>query len=589
MGSPSQLGSLASHTRAPGSTTWTKLPPALKRGIVILSIFSLACGLFQLAVPLYSMQIYDRVLASGSRSTLVAISLIVGILILSGALLDAVRATMLVRIANALELHWRPLVLRGAADGHGPATAMASCRDLETLKACLTGSGFSAALDIPWSFLPVMAIFALSPLLGWITVAGAGLIVLSALVGEMLSAHLVQASRSHLREAQQLFDAAAASWGLVRALGAESRLRRRVAGLRDRATTCGTRALDRAAWAAAAARGLRSLLQMTILMSAAYLVLAQQMPIGIIVASSLLVTRALAPLERVAGSYRQLRAAWQALSLLMAAEMAGKPTSSAISLPPLSGDLELKGVVARHARSGGPGLRDITFRLQPGQVATVLGPSGSGKSTLARLVAGAIQPASGTVRLDGASLATWDPEQLGRQIGFLDQAPDLFAGSSGLTIAEIIARFDDPDDAQVIAAARQVGAHKAILRLPQGYRTPGGSGLSAGERQLVALARAFYGAPRLLVLDEPTAFLDNTGEQHVIAAIADAKKRGCTILLVSRLAIMMQMSDFIIYLGHGRLKRFQPRADVEAEFGLRLIAKRNAPAQPAVEPERTSR
>jgi PrtD family type I secretion system ABC transporter len=541
--------------------------------MVFVVVFSAGSNLLQLALPLYSMQVFDRVLTSGSEATLVALSLIVGVLVVAGTLLDALRARLLGRLANVLELHWRDSLVRATLcpDRSRSSGRAASLHDLDTVKACVTGPGMAVLADLPWSLLFTSVIFALSPLLGWLTVAAGLLLLAVAVIGEALSGRWSCDAQAQVRAAQRCLDVSLWGQDAVVSMGAEGAVRRRVAQLRDAAAGSGSRALDRSSCCAAAARGLRSLLQMAILMTAAWLVLSQQIPAGVIVAASMLFVRALAPVERVAGTYRHLRAAWDSLFLLLQSSAAGVDRGRALSLPPLAGHVEVKGLTGRRSPTAAVSLQNVSFGLRAGEVVALLGASGSGKSTLGRLLVGAARPTAGTVRLDGAAVGDWDPEQLGRQVGYVSQEPQLLEG----TVAEVIARFGPIDDGKVVAAAQRVGAHDLILRLPHGYRTTvggAGGGLSVGERQRIALARAFYGEPTFLVLDEPTAHLDNNGEEKVLAAIAEAKSGGATVVIVSRLLRLRQMADHVLMLENGRMKFFRPQQELEKHLRPRLVA-----------------
>jgi len=573
---PAAKKAAAMAEAAGGRRAWSTVPRRVRHGIAFVVVFSLGSNLLQLALPLYSMQVYDRVLASGSAATLVALSLIVGVLVVSGALLDALRAQLLVRLANILELHWREPLVRAAFRADRSSDAAASLHDLETVKSCVAGPGGAALADLPWSSLFVLAIFALSVPLGLLTVVAALLLLAVAVAGEALSGRWSRESQSQTRDAQRCLDVSLAGQDAVLSMGAEGAVRRRVTLLRDRAAGSGSRALDRSAWCAAATRGLRSLLQMAILMTAASLVLAEQIPAGVIVASSMLFARALGPIERVAGTYRQLRAARDAFRLLLRSATAETDRGRALSLPPLAGRVEVKGLAGRRSPTAATALQGVSFTLRAGEAVVLLGASGSGKSTLGRLLVGATRPSGGTVRLDGAAVADWDPEQLGRQVGYVSQEPHLLEG----TVAEVIARFGPVVDDEVVAAAQRVGAHELILRLPQGYRTiVGRAGYhpSVGERQYIALARAFYGDPKFLVLDEPMAHLDDSGEKKVLEAILAAKKRGATVVAVSRLFSLIHAADHLLMLESGRMKFFRPRAELEKHLGPRLVATRGAP------------
>jgi PrtD family type I secretion system ABC transporter len=556
-----------------------KTPRRVRRGLLLVAAFSLVSNVLQLALPLYSMQVFDRVLASGSNPTLLALTAIALVFVAAGVLLDALRAQMLVRLGNALELHWREPILKAAfhpARCRSASLGPGSLRDLETVRACVTGPGMAALLDFPWTSFFVLAVFALAPLLGCVTVAAMGLSLVAAAVGETLSGRWGQEGQAGMGEAQRVLEANLADRDAVLSMGGEARVRRRIAALRDRALASGSRSLERLAWSTAAARGFRNVFQVAVLMAAASLVLSERLPAGAIVASSMLFARALGPVERVAAAYRQLRAARDALLRLVTFEDGAADGDKALSLPVLAGRVEVANLTAKRSSAAATALADISFDLRAGEVMAVVGASGAGKSTLARSIVGVTESTGGTVRLDGAAVADWDPEQLGQQVGYLPQEPQLLEG----TVAEVIARFGPVDDAKVVMAAQRVGAHEFFLRLPQGYRTAVGRfdhALSAGERQRVALARAFYGDPTLLVLDEPTANLDDQGEKGLWNAVLSAKERGATVIVVSRLISLLKMADHLLMLEKGRVKFLKPHAQVEKHLVPRLVAADGGP------------
>lgn len=529
--------------------------------------------MLQLALPLYSMQVFDRVLASGSGATLVALSIIAATLVVSGTLLDGLRAQMLVRLANTLERHWQESLLRAAFRPDRPHPAgLGPFRDLETVKNCVAGPGMAALLDLPWSSFFVLAVFLLAPSLGWLNVLAMGLLLALAVLGEFLSARWSREGQAQMTEAQRLLETSLAARDAVLSMGFGESIRQRIAVLRDRAGSSQSRSLDRAAWSAAAARGLRNLLQLAIVAAAASLVLSEEIPAGVIVAASMLFARALAPIERITSAYRQLRAAREAfLRLATPEEGARTMRGRVLSLPRLTGKINVAGLTGGRSPRAAVKLANISFGLAAGEIMAVVGPSGAGKSTLVQTLVGITTPTSGTVRLDDAAVADWDPEQLGRQVGYLPQESHPLDG----TVAEVIARFGPIDDAKVVAAAQRVGAHEIFLRLPQGYQTVVSrldQGMSAGERQRVALAQAFYDDPMLLVLDEPTTTLDSEGEKAVLRAILSARQRGATVVVVSRSKDLLNIADHLLMLEKGRMTFFKDRAQLDEHVRLNLIA-----------------
>lgn len=553
---------------------WSDLPGSFRWGALVIALFSLGINLLQLALPLYSMQVYDRVLPSGNVPTLIALSLIVAVLIIASALLEGLRAQMLARLGNALEIHWRDRLVRLAFNPFHPKQGVAGhLRDLDLVRNWIASPGMAALFDLPWSGLFVVTIFILAAPLGWVTLGAIALVIVVALLGEIMARRPLHEGQMRSAAAHMLFDAALIEREVNHALGSTGPVTRRVGEIRNRALASGTRALDRLAWAGAASRGTRSLLQIGILMAAAFLVLSDSIAAGVIVASSMMFTRALVPIDRVSSGFRQSKAALAALIRLGNLMNLEARDARQISLPPLSGRVEVQDVSGRSAARAATGLEKVSFSLQPGETLAVVGASGAGKSTLARILVGALAPSAGTVRLDGNALSDWPIEELGRQIGFLAQDVQFMEGAA----AEIIARSNTPEDAKVIEAARLAGAHEMIQGLPNGYQTViGRYGYlpSSGERQRIGLARAFYGDPALIVLDEPTANLDDKGEKQVLAALQQMRARGATIIVISRLISVLHAADHVLMLDKGRVKMAKPRSELDSYLGPRLAATR---------------
>nr|WP_205755318.1 type I secretion system permease/ATPase [Azotobacter chroococcum] len=538
----------------------------LRRTFYALAVFSGVINLLMLTPAIYMLQVYDRALVSSNVTTLLMLTLLtVGLYVLL-ALLEVVRSSVLIRVGNRLDMMLNQRVFSAAFErnlrraGGNPAQAL---QDLSQVRQFLTGSGLFAFFDAPWTPIYLLVIALIHPLLGIVTLIGSLLLVSLAWLTEV-------STRKPLTEANQ---AALASGSfannslrnaeVIEAMGMLPALRQRWFGNHLRILDLQTLASDRAAWINGLTRFVRITLQSLILGGGAWLAIQGEITPGMMIACSILSGRALAPVEQVIATWKQLlssRAAWKRLSALLQ-EFPARPP--AMSLPRPSGRLSVEGAFACAPGSSLPILRGVTFGLAPGEALGVIGPSASGKSTLARLLAGIWPVQAGKVRLDGADVFQWNKEELGPWLGYLPQDVELFEGS----IAENIARFGPLDGDAVIQAARQAGVHDMILRLPQGYdtqlSTDGGS-LSGGQKQRVALARALYGDPALIVLDEPNSSLDDVGEMALIHALSDLKRRGKTLVLISHRPTVLNIVDKLLVLREGTVHMFGSRDEVLA-------------------------
>jgi ATP-binding cassette subfamily C protein len=523
-------------------------------------VFSLATSLLQFVVPLYMLQIYDRVITSRNEWTLLTLSFVAAFLLIVFASLEALRARILVRIGLLFDHHIAGTVfeavhhgqLREPQAGHGQAL-----RDIDTCREFLTGAGLLALCDAPWFPIFVAAAFVLHPLYGWVALAGSVVIIGLTLLNEL-------ATRRQLREATRANIAAAhnaqsalRNAEVLRAMGMLRAIRGLWQRQHDEQLRHQARASDRAGVLVAATRCARFLLQVAILGAGASLAIHREVSPGSIVAASILVGRALQPIEILVTQWRGFVAARGALRRVRALLAASGDETARMALPPPEGQITLENVTVNAPGGLRPILRDISFTLAAGEILAVIGPSAAGKSTLARAIAGVWPASAGKVRLDGHDITQWHPEALGHHIGYLPQTVDLFAG----TIAANIARFQEVEPDRVIAAAREAGCHDMIQRLPDGYDTrigENGRGLSGGQRQRVGLARALHGAPALVLLDEPNAHLDDEGEQALLEALHGLRRRGATTVIVSHAPGILVAASHILLLRDGVVEQFGP-------------------------------
>ncbi|GLQ79771.1 type I secretion protein [Mesorhizobium huakuii] len=540
------------------------LRPVFMRAIADVGVFSLLINILLLVIPLYLLQVYDRVLPSSSVETLVYLSAIAVLALAFLGLLDAIRAVYTQRVAATLD---RKLGASTFAVSLGAkhAGGLSPLRDLASVCAFIRSRGVAVLFDLPFAPVFLALLYLIHPVLFWVTVAGAALLLLLVLANQLAIGRndALSAERSAL--ASQAEQAFARNAETLRAMGMVENAARVWGRHVAAALTLHDRSSSANAIFSGASRALRMMLQLAILGAGAWLVLKGQMTAGMIFASSLVSSRALQPLDQLIGAWRQIadaRRSWKRLETALAARPA---EARKLILPDPEGAISVQDVffMAPNALPGTePILKRLNFQIGAGQALAIVGPSGAGKSTLARLLAGAVRPTGGAVRIDGADLRTWDENQLGKHVGYLAQEVELFPGS----IAQNVARFDpDADDASIIEAARRAEAHELILAQRDGYQTligPSDRTLSGGERQRIGLARAFYGSPRILVLDEPSTHLDGTGEAALEAVLAAAKAAGVTMVVITHRPSIAGSCDRVMLLRGGTIEAFGPSSEV---------------------------
>lgn len=560
--------------------TEVKLSDALRacRGAFLAVIFfSFFINLLMFVGPLYMLQVYDRVLMSRSESTLVMLSLLALGLLLTYGLLEWIRSRVLVRVSGRFDYIMNERVFGSVfrqgvlVPGGGQAQAL---RDLDMVREFLSGAGILVLSDAPWAPIFVATVFFLHPVLGYVALAGAVAILVLALLNNLLTtAALRDATRENI-QSNTYITATLRNAEVLEAMGMAGGVRDRWAKQHGAVLGLQSRASDRSGLVLSLSKFVRMGLQVAILGAGAYLAIIQEITPGMMIAASILMGRGLAPVEQAVGQWKaftQTRIAYQRLRDFLAAVPV--PTRR-ISLPDPKGELDVQGVlVVPPGRSGAQNavLNGVGFKLHPGQVLGVIGPSGAGKSTLARVLVGVWPIVSGSVRLDGAQLAHWNRDELGPHIGYLPQDVELLGG----TVAENIARFGKLDSDEIIKAAKKAGVHEMVLRLPQAYDTqigPGGQSLSGGQRQRIGLARALYGNPALLVLDEPNSNLDSEGEVALAAAIKQLRDEHKTVVVISHRPALLSCVDKILVLKDGRMADLGDRDAVLARFAKPTVA-----------------
>jgi ATP-binding cassette subfamily C protein len=529
-------------------------------------VFSAGVNLLYLAPSLFMLQIYDRVLTTGGILTLVLLFGVLAFALLVLGLLDVARQRLAARLGLRFNRLLAPTVIDlGLSRSTGNDTARAqAARDFDTLRQTLVSPAAFAVLDGPWTIVFVLACFMIHWVVGAVTLVGGLVLVLIAMRHEHALRPII-ARTSELAPkfyAAQQTDRGASE--AMNALGMRQALVDRQMAARQDFVATQTETLWTQSAYGSASKVWRLLLQSIVLGVGAWLAVERQISPGALIAGSILAARALAPIEQAIGGWRQIEQARLAYKNLYELIDNAPPAPERTTLPDPRGEVRFERVTVRVPDAQRLALRDVTFALQPGEVVGVVGPSGAGKSTLARVASGALAPDVGVVRLDGASLADWDIDARGRFVGYLPQDVSLFRG----TIAENIRRFapaSDLADTLTIAAAQQAGAHEMILRLPLAYETPlgqRGAGLSLGQAQRIALARALYNSPPFLVLDEPNAHLDAEGEQALLKAIGEVRARGASVILVAHRSGVIAIADKLLVLRDGAIERFGPREEV---------------------------
>jgi PrtD family type I secretion system ABC transporter len=561
---------------APGASAHPDVAAALRscrQAFAGVAVFSGVVNLLMLAGPLYMLQIYDRVLASRSIPTLVVLSIfLVGAYAFQGAL-DLIRSRIVVRAAALLDqrlgLIVHGAVVRLAVQSGQPAEALQPVRDLDQIRAFLTSAGPIAIVDLPWVPVFLIVCFLVHPLLGVVATVGGLLLFAMTLLTERASRVPAQAVMREAAARSVVVEADRRNSETAVAMGMAGTLAQRWAVINNRYIATIGHSSDAVSAYGSASKVLRLLLQSAMLGFGAYLVIKQELTPGAMIAASIMMGRALAPIETAIANWRGFVSARQSITRLSVSLARVKPSRALTVLPKPSRSLDVVQVTAIAPGAGRPIVTGANFSLKSGEVLGIIGPSGAGKTSLVRTLVGIWPPAAGHVRLDGASLDQWEPDALGRHVGFVSQSVELFDG----TISENIARMSaTPNSEAVLRAAQLAGAHDMILRLPGGYDAKigeAGMALSGGQRQRIALARALYGDPFLVVLDEPNSNLDNEGEAALQQAIATLKMRSAIVVLIAHRPSALAGCDKILFLVNGLQQGFGPRDEILRKITIR--------------------
>lgn len=548
-----------------------------RQSLLWIATSSIAIGILLFSVPLYSIQIFDRVLTSRNLDTLLLLTAIVILTLSSMAALDAMRTRIMIRMANRYVVNKRRLIFDAALNDSSRRAEpnSQSLRDLQTVHQFLaTPPGIIAFFDLPFSLVFLAAVYALHPLLGFALLTGIVILLAFTVAGEWLTAHHFRANNDSAIRAQRFSDSAMANSEVVDSMGMGDAIYAQWSDKYDLALTQFSKAGDRSAIIAASARWVRLILAVMVTAIGAWLVLKDELTIGAMVAANILVARSLSPLESIIGSWRSFASATAAHERVISVLSQCVRIDIGIRLPVPLGLLSIERLVYRPPGMDLLTIKGINLQIPPGSLVGLIGPSGAGKSTLAKLICGIWKPITGSVRLDGADVYTWSRTDWGLYCGYLPQEVELFSG----TIRENIARFREAEDSDITAAAIAADVHELILQLPLGYDTHigyGGSVLSGGQRQRIALARALFGNPKLIVLDEPNANLDAEGEEALKRSVRRIQQAGVTVIVITHRQSLLAAADLLAVMVEGQLRHFGPRVDVLRQLQLANQAKGN--------------
>jgi ATP-binding cassette subfamily C protein len=541
---------------------------ACRPHFVAAAVFSLFLNLLFLAPAIYMLQVYDRVVATGGKTTLLFITIALAVALFTLSALDAVRNRLLVRASMRLDALLAPKILRRMM-GRNSNAAVQAMRDFETIRQAIGSPVAGALFDVPWFPLFLLVAFLLHFWIGVLACVASAVLFFVAWRNQRATAETMQTATLAMAASQAAAQTVALNNDTVRALGMVGAMVRRQLDHRAYGLSRMSDAQFTGGRFSALSRFLRLFVQSAALGLGALLAIAGYISSGAIVAASILLSRALQPVESVIGGWPTITSAHAALKRLSDV-MSGVPAERIYTrLPEPAGKIEVSQIGVR-GPDGRPVLFGVTFDVSPGEMLGIIGPSGAGKTTLAKVLAGAIPAEAGNVRIDGAQYADWEPDSLAQHVGYLPQEPSLFEG----TIKENISRFAETKDGVdvdllVVEAAKAAGVHELILKFPKGYDTPLGplgTGLSSGQAQRVALARAFYGNPVLMVLDEPNAFLDSDGEAALLKALAGAMNRGAAIVMIAHRRSILAGAKRLLVLENGQPKLLGPSQEVAARL-----------------------
>ncbi len=571
--------------RSPSENSLHTALKACRESFLSVGFFSFFINALMLVPTFYMLQVYGRVITSGSLTTLSMLTLIMTGLVITLGCLEWTRSRIMVRVSNRLDMLLSRQVYKAsfkrALESGGMDASAQPLNDLTGLCQFLSGNGLFAFFDAPWLPIYIAVMFMFHPWFGWVATGSALLLLLLAFVNERLTGPtLAQANKEHigasLYTTKNLRNAE-----VIESMGMLETLMDRWWTRQKNVLLLQSRASDKGAMISTLSRSFRILVQSLILGLGAYLAVDHQVGAGLVFAGSVLLGRALAPIDLIIGSWKGFIAARSQYARLNAILASQQAQPERMSLPAPKGDVQVENLTVAAPGSNIAIIKNISFSVPAGCVVGIIGPSAAGKSTLARALLGIWAPLQGVVRLDGADITAWDKHELGPHIGYLPQDIELFEGS----VSDNIARFTRVDSEKVILAATTAGVHDMILLLPDGYDTViGGDGvvLSGGQRQRIGLARALYGSPRLIILDEPNSNLDEVGDRALIAALHRIRLSGATLFVITHRTNIVSQLDRLMVMSNGGLSLFGPRELVLTELNAQQAPKQTMQAETAM-------
>ena len=553
-----------------------------KAAFKITFVFALVINLLMLVTPLYSLQVLDRVIGSGNLNTLLLLSLIIAFVYFIHMLMQIARSFTLIKVGEWLDNTLSPIIfghsISASATKVNPASSQ-MLRDFQTLKTFLTSTGINTLFDAPWSIVYIIVLFFIHPYIGFITIAGAVIIVSLAFFNAVATNRTLGEATEFSVKGMGQADIANRNAEVVEAMGMIKNVKKNWAKFNEASLAKQSIASYRNGILSNISGFVRNLMQMAVTGTGAYIVVKtsqQDMTTGGMIASSIIVGRALAPFGNAIGMWKSISGAMKAYKTINESFDRHHERDQAMPIPHVEGHLAIENVY--YTPPIPPGmpqppmpnyiLKGLSFALQPGEILAIIGPSAAGKSTLAKLIVGVWEASSGSVRLDGGDVFTWNRENFGEHVGYLPQGIELFSG----TIKQNIARMQENVDPElVIETAKMCGAHEMILKLPEGYDADigqGGANLSGGQRQRIALARAFYGKPKLVVLDEPNANLDEAGEEALANALKEARKKNISVIVISHRPSVLSAVDKVMVIQDGAVASFGTRKEIEGRIKM---------------------
>ncbi|MBY0533889.1 MAG: type I secretion system permease/ATPase [Rickettsiaceae bacterium] len=548
----------------------------------ITFVFAFIINLLMLVTPLYSLQVLDRVIGSGNIETLLMLSIIIAFIYFIHTLLQIARSFTLIKVGEWLDNTLSPVLfghsISASATKVDPASSQ-MLRDFQTLKTFLTSTGINTLFDAPWSIVYIIIIFLIHPYIGYITIAGAVIIVGFAFFNAIATNKTLNEATEYSIKAMGQAEIANRNAEAVEAMGMIKNVKRNWAKFNEASLAKQSVASYRNGVISNFSRFIRNVMQMAVTGMGAYVVVksnGQDMTTGGMIASSIIVGKALAPFDNAIGMWKSISSTMKSYKNINESFAKHTERDQAMPIPHVDGHLAVENVYySSPVPSGMPIppmpkhiLKGISFAIQPGEILAIVGPSAAGKSTLAKLIVGVWAASSGSVRLDGGDVYTWNRENFGEHVGYLPQGIELFSGS----IKDNIARMSDQlNPEKVIEAAKMCGAHEMILRFQDGYDSDigsGGSNLSGGQRQRIGLARAFYGTPKLVVLDEPNANLDEAGELALAGALAEARKKKITVIVISHRPSVLSEVDKIMVIQDGAVASFGSKEEIHGRIQM---------------------